>query len=192
MKLVLIQPPIQDFYDTAIRLQPIGLAYLKAAMKKQMPEWEVVIKDFHQGWGRRTIALPEELAYLRDYYPWPDRSPFSLFHHYYHFGASFETVAHEVVQEKPDLVGISSLFSPYFREVLQCAEAIKKRTNCPIVIGGSHVSAMPDMMLRHPAVDWVIRGEGERALVELIKAWYSGEGLEGVRGSGTKKTDVCS
>ena len=187
MKLVLIQPPVQDFYDTAIRLQPIGLAYLKAAMKKHLPEWEVVIKDFHQGWGRRTIALPEELAYLRDYYPWPDRSPFSLFHHYYHFGASFETVAHEVVQEKPDLVGISSLFSPYFREVLQCAEAIKKRTNCPIVIGGSHVSAMPEMMLRHPAVDWVIRGEGERALVELIKAWYSGEGLEGVQGLGYKK-----
>ncbi len=114
MKLVLIQPPIQDFYDTAIRLQPIGLAYLKAAVKKHLPEWEVVIKDFHQGWGRRTIALPKELAYLRDYYPWPDRSPFSLFHHYYHFGASFETMAQEVVQEKPDLVGISSLFSPYY------------------------------------------------------------------------------
>lgn len=187
MKLVLIQPPVQDFYDTSIRLQPIGLAYLKGAMKKHLPEWEVVIKDFHQGWGRRTIALPKELAYLKDYYPWPDQSPFSLFHHYYHFGASFETIAREVAQEKPDLVGISSLFSPYYREVLKCAEAIKKQIDCPIVLGGSHCSALPELMLRHPAIDWVIRGEGEKPLVELIKAWFSGQGLEGVQGLGYKK-----
>ncbi|MBA4394140.1 MAG: B12-binding domain-containing radical SAM protein, partial [Desulfobacca sp.] len=187
MKLVLIQPPIQDFYDTAIRLQPLGLAYLKAAVKKHFPEWEVVIKDFHQGWGRRTITLPKDLAYLKDYYPWPDQSPFSLFHHYYHFGASFETIAREVAQEKPDLVGISSLFSPYYREVLQCAEAIKDRTDCPIVIGGSHVSAVPEMMLQHPKVDWVIRGEGERPLVELIKARQQGRGLEKVPNLGYKQ-----
>ncbi len=187
MKLVLIQPPVQDFYDTAIRLQPIGLAYLKAAVKRHLPEWHVVIKDFHQGWGRQTVALPKALTYLKEYYPWPDRSPFSLFHHYYHFGASFETMAREVAQEKPDLVGISSLFSPYYREVLQCAGAIKKRTNCPVVIGGSHVSAAPEMMLRHPAVDWVIRGEGEHPLVELLKAWQEGKGFERVPGLGYKK-----
>lgn len=187
MKLVLIQPPIRDFYDTTIRLQPIGLAYLKAALKKHLPEWQVVIKDFHQGWGRRTVALPKELAYLKDYYPWPDQSPFSLFHHYYHFGASFETIARETAREQPDLVGISSLFSPYFREVLKCADFIKEQTGCPIVVGGSHCSALPELMLNHPSVDWVVRGEGERPLVELIKAWSSGEGFERVRGLGYKK-----
>lgn len=186
MKLVLIQPPVQDFYDTAIRLQPLGLAYLKAAVKKNLPEWEVVIKDFHQGRGRRTISLPRELAYLKDYYPWPDQSPFSLFHHYYHFGASFETIAEEVAKEKPDLVGISSLFSAYYREVLTCAEVIKKNRPCPVVIGGAHASAVPELMLSHPAVDWVIRGEGERSLVELIKAWKTGQGLENVPGLGYK------
>ncbi len=190
MKLVLIQPPIQDFYETAIRLQPIGLAYLKAAVKMHLPDWDVLIKDFHQGWGRRTIALPGELAYLKEYYPWPDRSPFSLFHHYYHFGASFETIAREVAGEKPDLVGISSLFTPYYREVLRCAEIIKERTNLPIVIGGSHVSTVPEMMLKHPAVDWVIRGEGERPLVELLKAWGKGRGLSHVPGLGYKE-DGC-
>src|SRR5207244_8256547 len=29
MKVILIQPPVQDFYDTDVRLQPIGLCYLK-------------------------------------------------------------------------------------------------------------------------------------------------------------------
>ena len=187
MKLVLVQPPIQDFYDTRVRLQPLGLAYLKSAVKKHLPEVEVVIKDFHQGRGRRTIALPRELAYLKDYFPWPDQSPFSLFHHYYHFGASFETVARETALENPDLVGISSLFSPYYKEVLLSAEVIKEKTHCPIILGGSHVSSAPEIMLENPAVDWVIRGEGERPLVELIKAWQNGNGWERVPGLGYKQ-----
>ena len=187
MKLVLIQPPIRDFYESSSRLQPIGLGYLKAAVKKHLSGVEVRILDFHQGWGRRTAPLPNELSYLRDYYPWPDQSPFALFHQYYHFGASFERVAREVAREEPDLVGISSLFSPYYREALQCADLIKKEVGCPIVLGGSHVSAVPELMLKKPSVDWVIRGEGERPLVELLKAWKEGRTLEEVPNLGFKK-----
>ena len=61
MKIVLIQPPVQDFYDTDVRLQPIGLCYLKAAVKKYFPQVEVVIKDYHRGCGRRTVLLPKTL-----------------------------------------------------------------------------------------------------------------------------------
>ena len=68
MKLILLQPPIEDFYETDVRLQPIGLCYLKAAVKKHLPEIQVLVKDYHQGWGRRTIPVPRELAYLRDFY----------------------------------------------------------------------------------------------------------------------------
>ena len=177
MKVLLLQPPVQDFYNTDIRLQPIGLAYLKAAAQKHVPGVRVTIKDFHHGWGRRTITLPQELAYLKDYYSKDDKSPFSTFHHYYHFGADFDTIAGEVAKEKPDLVGIASLFAPYHREVLRCAEAIKKRCRVPILLGGSQVSAMPEHMLSHPAVDFVIQGEGEKPFVELLKALKNGGDL---------------
>ncbi|HXK29200.1 MAG TPA: B12-binding domain-containing radical SAM protein, partial [Candidatus Binatia bacterium] len=60
MRVVLIQPPVQDFYDTDVRLQPIGLCYLKAAVKKHLPDVEVIIKDYHGGRGRRTVAIPNE------------------------------------------------------------------------------------------------------------------------------------
>ena len=169
MKVLLLQPPVQDFYNTDIRLQPVGLAYLKAAAAKYLPEVEVIIKDFHHGHGRRTISLPRELAYLKDYYSKDDKSPFSTFHHYYHFGADFETVAGDVANEKPDLVGIASLFAPYHREALRCAEAIKARCPVPILLGGAQVSAMPEIMLSHPAVDFIIQGEGEKPFVELLR-----------------------
>jgi len=187
LKILLIQPPVEDFYNTDIRLQPIGLAYLKAAVKKHLPDIQVVIKDYHHGWGRRTIPLPRELTYLKDYYAKDDKSPFSTFHHYYHFGADFETIAQDVACEKPDLVGIASLFAPYHREALRCAESIKARLNIPILLGGAHVSAMPEAMLTHPAVDFIIRGEGERPLVELLRVITRQKNLSTVPNLGYKQ-----
>ena len=169
MKVLLIQPPVQDFYDTDVRLQPIGLCYLKAAVKKHLPEIEIIVKDYHGGGGRRTVAIPNALRYLADYYAVDDKSPFSTFHRYYHFGKSFDAIESEIAELEPDVVGISSLFTPYFREVLEIATRVKKRLNAIVVIGGSHASAVPESLLGSPHVDYVIRGEGEKAFVEFLR-----------------------
>jgi radical SAM superfamily enzyme YgiQ (UPF0313 family) len=187
MRLLLLQPPIEDFYDTDIRLQPIGLCYLKAVVRKYLPAIEVTVKDYHHGHGRYTIPVPAELAYLKLFYRWPDKSPFSTFYHYYHFGASFSNIAAEVAAAMPDIVAISSLFSPYYREVLRCAEEIKRVWPCAIVVGGSHVSAHASSILSHSAVDFVIRGEGERALVEFLREWYGEKHWENVSNLGYKR-----
>jgi len=187
--LLLIQPPVQDFYDTDIRLQPIGLYYLKAAVQKYLPEFAVTVRDFHHGWGRKTIPLPRELRYLKPFYQFADAGPFSTFHQYYHFGAPFEMIIDEVLREEPDIIGISSLFSPYYREVLTLAARLKQAMDCPIIIGGSHVSCAPEMMLRDANVDFIIRGEGERPLVEFLKAWQNGQGFAEVPNLGYKQGD---
>jgi radical SAM superfamily enzyme YgiQ (UPF0313 family) len=174
MKVLLIQPPVQDFYDTDVRLQPIGLAYLKAAVNKHLPEVEVTIKDYHAGCGRRTVAIPKELLYLKDYYSIADKSPFSTFDRYYHFGKPFDDIEQDIAELKPDVVGISALFTPYFREVLEIAARVKRHFDIPVVIGGSHASAVPESILASPSVDYVIRGEGEKPLVELLR-YFNGE-----------------
>ncbi len=128
LKVLLIQPPVQDFYDTDVRLQPIGLCYLKAAVRTYLPNVDVIIKDYHGGCGRRTMAIPKELRYLADYYPVADKSPFSTFHQYYHFGKPFDEIEAEIAEIRPDVVGISSLFTPYYREVLEVAARCKEKT----------------------------------------------------------------
>lgn len=180
MRVILVQPPVQDFYDTDVRLQPIGLCYLKAAVKKFLPGVEVVVRDYHRGWGRRTASIPKALDYLAAYYPAADRSPFSAFHRYYHFGRPFEEIEAELAAMKPDVVGISSLFTPYYREALEIARRVKKRLNAPVVMGGSHASAAPESLLSSPYVDYVIRGEGERAFVEFLAFMQEQKAIEAV------------
>lgn len=186
MKIVLIQPPVEDFYDTEIRLQPLGLCCLKAVLLEKCPGLRVKVLDFHGGWGRQTIPVPRELAYLKEFYAEANQSPFSSFHQYYHFGASFAEVGERVAAEQPDLVGISALFSPYYREVLHCAAAIRQRLQTKIVLGGGQVSCAPELMLADRNVDFIIRGEGERPLVELVRALRDGGDLAAIDGLGYK------
>jgi radical SAM superfamily enzyme YgiQ (UPF0313 family) len=185
MKVLLIQPPVQDFYDTDVRLQPIGLCYLKAAVRKHLTDVDVIIKDYHGGCGRHTVAIPKELRYLTDYYPVADKSPFSAFHQYYHFGKSFDEIEAEIADIRPDVVGISSLFTPYYREVLEVAARVKK--DVPVVVGGSHASAVPESLLSSVNIDYVIRGEGEKALVEFLRFLQGHRQLEDVANLAYKK-----
>ncbi|HQH27231.1 MAG TPA: radical SAM protein [Oligoflexia bacterium] len=186
MKVLLIQPPVCDFYETPIRNQPIGLCSLKAAVEQFLPGVRVVVRDYRSGYGRKSIALPEELEHLRCYYPFPDQSPFSTFYHFYHFGADLRFITEDAAARAPDIVGISSLFSPYFKEVLQTAAAVKERLNVPVFVGGSHASACPEMMLSDPNIDYLIRGEGERPLVELLRCLQDGGDLRAVPNLGFK------
>jgi radical SAM superfamily enzyme YgiQ (UPF0313 family) len=78
---------------------------------------------------------------------------------------------------KPDLVGLS-VFTCGVPSALRCAEAAK-RAGAVVVAGGYHPSARPEEMLASPFVDWVVRGEGEITLAELVRTG-SPEGVEGV------------
>ncbi len=186
MKVVLVQPPVEDFYDTDVRLQPIGLCYIKAAVEKHLPGVDVIVRDYHRG-GRRTVAIPPTLAYLTEYYRVPDRSPFSTFHRYYHFGASFDEIEADLAALNADVVGISSLFTPYYREALEVARRAKRRSSAPVIFGGSHASAAPESLLASRFVDYVVRGEGERPFVEFLQFLLGRRPVQAVPNLGYKK-----
>ena len=191
LKVLLVQPPVQDFYDTDVRLQPIGLAYLKAAVKRHLPSVEIMIKDYHGGCGRKTIAIPNELRDLVDYYPVADKSPFSTFHQYYHFGKSFDDIETDIAALAPDIVGISALFTPYYREALEVAARVKKNSKAIVVMGGSHASAAPESLLASRYVDYVIVGEGEKPFVELLGVLLDHRPVESISNLAYKRAGGC-
>jgi anaerobic magnesium-protoporphyrin IX monomethyl ester cyclase len=184
----LIQPPIRDFYLTAKRTVPYGLTCIAAALLKA--GFTVNIFDALATSRSRTIDLPVEMHFIRKYYPRPDRSPFGLFHQYRHFGYAFEHIARAAKDSGAFLVGISALFTPYFQEALKVAEAVKRyHPACKIVVGGHHPTTLPLSAMEHPAIDFVLRGEGEVSLPLLAKALKAGTGVAAIPGIVFRKQD---
>ncbi len=171
--IALVQPPIEDFFLTAKRTIPYGLACIAANLEKQ--GFSVDIIDGLATNKSRILPWPDEMAYLTPHYGKPDISPFALFHKYRHFGYSFDHLGKLVLQSEAFLVGISALFTPYQESALKTAIAIKKQyPDCRIVVGGHHATVLPETVMDCPAVDYVIRGEGEIALPQLAAAIKAG------------------
>lgn len=179
--ILLIQPPIRDFYLTAKRTIPYGLASIGAALMRE--GFSVEILDCLATRKSKVIEWPAEMRYLEVYYGQPDISPFGLFHRYRHYGLSFGKITDAVRRVKPFLVGISSLFSAYAEEALETAKAVRAAgTGCTIVMGGHHPTEMFESVMECEAVDYVLRGEGEPSLPVLARALAEGRGIEAVPG----------
>jgi tRNA A37 methylthiotransferase MiaB len=179
MKILLIQPPIRDFYRTSMRTQPIGLAYLAASLQARGHVVEILDCQTER---KRTIPLPPELAYLKSYYPFDDRSPFKLYSGYYHFGMGWDEIGRQIEAAEADVFGISSSFTPYHGEAIEIARVIKQRdSRRTVVMGGAHVSGDPQGVLASPHVDYCVLGEGERRFPLLLEELEKG-GIKNITG----------
>ncbi len=173
MKILLIQPPIEDFYRTSIRTQPIGLAYLASSLQSRGDEVEILDCQTDR---KKSISTPSALSYLKDFYPFDDRSPFKLYTGFYHFGLDWEEIQRKILESNADVFGISSSFTPYHGEALKVAQLIKEwDSNKVVVMGGSHVSCDPDGVLKNPFVDYIISGEGEYRLSFFVDCLRRGK-----------------
>ncbi len=86
-----------------------------------------------------------------------------------------EEVKQYVKSLNPEIVGITCGSATYHKCV-ETATAIKQVVpSCKIVVGGWHPSYVPDSMLQHPEIDFVVMGEGERSMTELALHITRGE-----------------
>jgi hypothetical protein len=186
--ILLIQPPIRDFYLTAKRTIPYGLAGIAAGLIEA--GFSVQILDALATPKSRAVDLPQEMSYLQPYYGRADQSPFGLFHHYKHFGYSFDFIGQQVKTAQPFLVGISSLFSAYADEAVKTAQIVKaQHPDCKIIVGGHHPTALPERIMESSAVDFGMRGEGEVSMPLLAKALRNGSGYDEIPGLVYRKPD---
>ena len=83
-----------------------------------------------------------------------------------------------------DLVGIS-LMTNYFERAIQITSEIKFATNLPVIWGGIHPTVMPEECIKYS--DMICIGEGEDALLELIRNMEGGRNYTDVRNIWFKK-----
>lgn len=165
MKVLLVQPPIEDFYDTPVRTYPLGLTYLASAVEDMC---DVSILDLRTGYKSRKAdnIFPELNPFYRD----DRKTPFSLFARYSRYGMDVPHIRQAITHRRPDLVGISSSFTAYAHQAMEIAKITKEIDRGIItVMGGTHPTLFPNHVIDHPDIDYVIRGEGETPFCRLIE-----------------------
>jgi len=80
-----------------------------------------------------------------------------------------------VADEAPDVLAITAVTATYPAAVRLAQVARQVRPELVVVLGGTHASADPEGALRGaPDVDYVVRGEGETAIVALAEQLAAG------------------
>jgi radical SAM superfamily enzyme YgiQ (UPF0313 family) len=74
---------------------------------------------------------------------------------------------------RPRIVGISALTSGIHMAYRLCRHVKAAAPHVHTVVGGPHGTALPEEVLSHPEVDFVVRGEGEQTMVELTRVLFS-------------------
>lgn len=96
-----------------------------------------------------------------------------------------KAILNSIEANSPDLIALP-VVTDDFKWALKWARRIKERFNIPIVFGNVHPTFHPDEVLRQESVDFIVRGEGEMTLLELLESLEGRRRLQDVLGLGYK------
>lgn len=178
MRTLLINPPIIANETSAGCVMagiPLGIAMLGAALEEAGQEVKL-LDAFNEGFvpdgktepGAELQSVSNGMCMKNRQGPPFPGGTFTL-------GLGFDKILDQLKETKPDIVGISVIFSIVYPVGRYIAKMIKDYDpSIKIVMGGNHSTAEPESVLSDDFVDYVIIGEGEVALVELVRCLEGG------------------
>ena len=146
--ICLIRPPaVETFRFSSLSITPpLGLTYVAGALVAAGEAVRIV--------DAVAEAPKKHTRYFRGYL----------------VGLQFDEIAARVPDDTA-VVGITALFTHEWPAITQLIEAIKRRLpDVPVVVGGEHVTSMPELCLLTSKADYLVLGEGEETMVELVDA----------------------
>ena len=81
---------------------------------------------------------------------------------------AIDSIISEVVDYNPDLIGMSVFTGYNNKKSVELSKSLKAK-GYKIVWGNAHPSLLPEQTLKEPSIDFVVIGEGEEILLELVK-----------------------
>jgi anaerobic magnesium-protoporphyrin IX monomethyl ester cyclase len=97
-----------------------------------------------------------------------------------------DLILKKIADHAPDLIALSVVTDDY-KWALKWAAHIRGTLGIPIVFGNVHPTFNPHDVLRQECVDFIIRGEGELTLLELVEALEGKRNFQDVLGLGYKE-----
>jgi radical SAM superfamily enzyme YgiQ (UPF0313 family) len=137
---------------------PLGLAYIAAALEQA---------------GERVCVLDAVAEAPTTY---------TRYMTGYLIGLPLEELAARV-PDSATRVGISVIFTHEWPAAVRLVQLLRRaRPALQIVLGGEHVTSMPEFCLATSEADCLVLGEGEETVVELVRALAEGRALDTVDG----------
>lgn len=167
-RILLVKPPSTHILGTEGKRSgfPLGLGYIAAVLEKTN-QYEVEILDATIEGINTEIKLAPDL---------------------YQFGLSLTEIKTRIENFKPDVVGISCLFSIQQNAAMSVANIVKEISpDIVTVMGGAHPSALPEYILQSPQIDYVVQGEAEESFLTLLRTLEEGGNLKTVDGLAFKE-----
>lgn len=152
MKTLLLRP----FTDASQgNSPPLSLMYLSSYLKSKLCDVKIIDNCVY---GRLLGNLNADNVYIKN-------------------------MMQDISDYNPDIIGMT-LFSRELEEIAALCKLIKNEFKSKlIVLGGPHPTAMPDESLQQiPECDFIIRGEGEIVLYDLITGLSSNSDLGKIKG----------
>jgi len=172
MRVLLIQPPLEDFYTTPIRLYPLGLLYAARVLEDAGASVEIL--DCLAPLKKQRIPVPASFSYLPPLGEIPH-----FFKGYYRFGIGDDEILRRIQAFGPDLIGISSQCTAYYKSVEDLVRLIKRKFAVPVFLGGNHATVFAsEIKRRTPEIDYVLPGPAEDCLPEFLNSFGKGSAGE--------------
>lgn len=158
--VTLIRPPaIEAFrFTTTSITPPLGLAYIAAALEAAGHDIDIV---------DAVAEAPEtQTRYFRGYC----------------VGLRLNQIV-ERISPDTSAIGISVIFTHEWPIVAKLISLIKEKYPAiPVILGGEHVTSLPEFCLITSLSDYLVLGEGEEIVIELLEALANKKPLLNVDG----------
>jgi len=97
------------------------------------------------------------------------------------FVKTWKQLETELRRVEPDAIGLSCMKAT-INDALNIAKLVKDNLKCPVILGGPHPTIMPESVLCNENVDYVVYGEGETTILELVQNLEGHKDVKGVFG----------
>jgi len=81
-----------------------------------------------------------------------------------------DNVIQAIKEQQPDVIGFGALTSTYQWMLGVAKQAKELNPNVKVVFGGVHASAVPDLVIQKPQIDYVVSGEGDYSFPMILKS----------------------
>ena len=95
-----------------------------------------------------------------------------------------------VESQQPLAVGFSMLTGSCIKQIIEAAKEIKKiNPEIKIIVGGIHPTFFPEQTIKNSAIDFVVINEGEKTLLDLLRAIESSADFSAIDNLAWKRGD---